>query len=900
MTAGCLPGRHGREYPRVLCSDWLVFETSMRQPAVRQACGSMDPVGKAQPLTAVRPRGEVNLMSRSFSARGCDSSGGRFLACVVAALAVWSTSPGAHAQVDNLAPVLSAAGILGGQLAAYSYDPIADTMYVTAYGNPAVVKVTDVSPPGSQVATPTVYETTLQLYYRNGDPNRGVTSPVQGGILLNPKPIGSHAAYSLALIADGGNTRYPASGTVDPAATKKFYTYNLGVAAIPGDGTDVFTTRVTLADLQSASGAISTSNNLARQFAWSGDGQSIYFTDSSAAYGGLWKLGAVSGSPQRILNEDDTSTEPAVMPSAGGDRIFFSGGGSTGNVGGIDVVTHDGSTTSAREVAVSAATLSDFFEVAGTMPSQRVSSLTAVGDDLSFIFYTNASGTKAESRYPGIYRVDAEGRLSKVVNKTQRAAALGSVNLVLDRLQSRTVPFAGTSGTFQATQLLYREQGINTVAGATAFKPVDFNRDNAVTAADLALLVPQVTVRGQVQTDVTNLVFDMNGNDTIDWKDVQIVEGFLDYVPDPDLAGRIVPALPIQADTDLNGVVDFADFQVMQTNFETTSLAFTQGDFNGDNQVSFPDLQPWINSYGFRSAVVGGGVPMAPFDQVAWDQFLATLTPPTVTLDVATGRQTQFQLGYRTIVIAAAVTKTGTGTLVYDAANTYAGTTSVAAGTLEIAAPAAVATSTLRVSAGATARVAAGTATTVAGLDLSAGGLVDLTTGAMTVTSGLSATDLVAEILEGRGTGSWTGTSGIMSSVAAADVALGIPRAIGWKENGNGSLTFAFAAPGDTNLDWQVDVLDVAYILDGGKFNTGAPGTWSEGDFNYDGLVNVLDAADFLTTGLYDQGSYNLPPDSVVAAGSVAAVPEPSSIVITVGGVIAALGWNRRRRRWCR
>ena len=487
-----------------------------------------------------------------------------------------------------------------------------------------------------------------------------------------------------------------------------------------------------------------------------------------------------------------------------------------------------------------------------------------------------------------------------MVNKTQRAAALGSVNLVLDRLQSRTVPFAGTSGTFQATQLLYREQGINTVAGATAFKPVDFNRDNAVTAADLALLVPQVTVRGQVQTDVTNLVFDMNGNDTIDWKDVQIVEGFLDYVPDPDLAGRIVPALPIQADTDLNGVVDFADFQVMQANFNTTSLAFTQGDFNGDNQVSFPDLQPWINSYGFRSAVVGGGVPMAPFDQVAWDQFLATLTPPTVTLDVATGRQTQFQLGYRTIVIAAAVTKTGTGTLVYDAANTYAGTTSVAAGTLEIAAPVAVATSTLRVSAGATARVAAGTATTVAGLDLSAGGLVDLTTGAMTVTSGLSATDLVAEILEGRGTGSWTGTSGIMSSVAAADVALGIPRAVGWLDNGDGSLTAAYAAPGDTNLDWQVDVLDVAYILAGGKFNTGAPGTWSEGDFNYDGLVNVLDAADFLTTGLYDQGSYNPPPDSLVAAGSVAAVPEPSSIAIAVGGVIAALGWNRRRRRWCR
>ena len=832
-------------------------------------------------------------MSRSFSARACDSSGGRLLTCVVAALAVGSTSPVAHAQVDNLASVLTTSGILGSTLAAYTYDPTTDTMFLTAYGNPAVVKVTDVSVPNSQVATPTVYESTLQLYYRNGDPNRSVTTPAQGGILLNPKPIGSNPAYSLALITDGGNTKFPASSTVDPAATKKLYTYNLGTAAIPGSGTDVFTTRATLANLQVVTGTGSNNNNLARQFAWSGDGQSIYFTDSSIAMGGLWKLGAVSGSPQRILNEDDTSSEPAVMPSASGDRIFFSGGGSTGNVGGIDFITHDGSTTLARQVAVATSKLLDFFEVSATMPSQRVQSLTTVGDDLYFVFYNNSSGTNPLYRFPGIYRQDAAGRLSKVVNKTERESVFpGLLNYrVLDRLQSRQIAYTGTASAFPVTELLYRESLAQTVAGATAFKPVDFNRDNAVTAADLALLVPQVTVRGQVQTDVTNLRFDMNGNDTIDWKDVQIVEGFLDYVADPALAGRIVPALPIQADTDLNGVVDFADFQVMQANFDATSRAFTQGDFNGDNQVSFPDLQPWINSYGFRSAVVGGGVPMAPFDQVAWDQFLATLTSPAITLDVATGRQTQFQLGYRRIVIAAAVTKTGTGTLVYDAANTYVGTTSVAAGTLEIAAPAAVATSTLRVSAGATARVAAGTATTVAGLDLSAGGLVDLTTGAMTVTSGLSAAGLVAEILVGRGDGSWTGASGISSSAVAVEVAEGIPRAIGWLDHGDGAVSFAFSAPGDTNIDGAVDILDAANFLAGGAFDVGTPASWYEGDFSYDGVVDILDAADFFSTGLYDTGSY-LPMASGLA---VAVVPEPAT-ALTAATALALLACCRAAR----
>ena len=813
-------------------------------------------------------------------------------AMVVAACIVFAVAPAARGQVDNLAPVLTTNWFLSSQLAAYTYDPTADTMFVTGYGNPAVVKVTDVSTPASQAALPTVYETTLALYYRDGDPNRGVTSPVQGGILLNPKPIGANQAYSLALIADGGNTRYPASSTVDPAVTKKFYTYNLQVAAIPGNGTDVFTTRATLANLQSVAGSASTSNNLARQFAWSGDGQSIYFNDSSAAFGGLWKLGAVSGSPQRLMAEDDTSSEPAVRTTAGVDQIFLSGGGSTGNGGGIDFVTFNGVTTSARQVAVSAATLSDFFEVTGNMPSQRVQSLTPVGDDLYFIFYTNASSTKPESRYPGVYRYDAEGRLSKVVNKTQRGAALGGVSLVVDRLQSRTIAVTGSSGTFSATQLLYRESGVNTVAGATAFKPVDFNRDNQVTAADLALLVPQVTVRGQVQTDVANLKFDMNGNDTVDWKDVQIVEGFLNYAADPTLAGRIVPTLPIQADANLNGVVDFADFQVMQGNYGTASQGFTQGDYNGDNEVSFPDLQPWINSYGFRSAVVGAGVPMAPFNQAVWNQFLAGLTPQPITLPVSSGRQTQFQAGYRTIVIASSVTKTGTGTLAFDGANTYTGPTVVSAGTLELADPAAIATSTLQVSAGAKTAIAARVMATAGGLDLSAGGLVDVTSGGMTVVSGLSTVDLVGSLVAGRGDGSWNGTSGITSSTAAAEVASTTPRAVGWLDNGDGSMTFAYAAPGDTNLDLSVDILDASNFLSLGKFDAGLLANWLEGDFNYDGTVDILDASDFFSTSLYDAGNYNTGPSMV--SGGVAAVPEPGMAAIAV---VAAIALACRRTR---
>jgi autotransporter-associated beta strand protein len=266
--------------------------------------------------------------------------------------------------------------------------------------------------------------------------------------------------------------------------------------------------------------------------------------------------------------------------------------------------------------------------------------------------------------------------------------------------------------------------------------------------------------------------------------------------------------------------------------------------------------------------------------------------PTVITINVASGTQTQSQAGYPLLAGSTPVVKTGGGALVVDQANTLTGSTSVQQGILRLANPSSLGSSTLAVSAGGTAQVASFLMTTVGGLDLAGGGLVDVTSGFVTVAGGLSATDLVAQILAGRGDGSWTGTSGITSSTAAADIALGASRAVGWLDNGNGSLSFAFAAPGDTNLDWQVNVLDAANLLTAGRFNAGAPATWSQGDFNYDGVVDVLDAADFIATGLYNAGPYN--PAAGIAA-SVAAVPEPS--LPAAGLVAAVLAFTARRRR---
>jgi len=162
------------------------------------------------------------------------------------------------------------------------------------------------------------------------------------------------------------------------------------------------------------------------------------------------------------------------------------------------------------------------------------------------------------------------------------------------------------------------------------------------------------------------------------------------------------------------------------------------------------------------------------------------------------------------------------------------------------------------------------------------GGKVDVGQGLITVAAGLSATDLMTQIIAGRGDGSWNGAAGITSSLIAAEVARGVPRSIGWMENGDGSVSFGYSAPGDTNNDLQVDVLDVANFFAGSKFDTGLPARWTEGDFNYDGFVDMLDAADFFSAGLFDSGAYN-----PAATGNVVAVPEPS--VTLLAAAIACL-----------
>ena len=307
-----------------------------------------------------------------------------------------------------------------------------------------------------------------------------------------------------------------------------------------------------------------------------------------------------------------------------------------------------------------------------------------------------------------------------------------------------------------------------------------------------------------------------------------------------------------------------------------------------------------FNASGTNTITVTAGSPISGAGS------LVKAGPGTVTLvgNASYGGSTQIDAGVLAMAsgsLAGAVNgsgqlvKTGTGTLVLAGAGSLTGSTTIQGGVLGLANGSALGTSAITPLAGGTLAITPYLLATVGGLAPNAGGLTDVGSGLMTVSAGLSAADMVTALLTGRGDGSWNGTSGITSSQAAADIAVSIPRTVGWLDNGDGSVTFAFAAAGDTNLDWSVDILDAANFLAGGKFDSGLPASWNEGDFGYDGFVDILDAADFLSTGLFDAGAYNPPPGS---AGGIAAVPEPAVVpaaLMAVGVVGLAL---RRRRMW--
>ena len=532
-------------------------------------------------------------------------SGKNASAAALAAILVTATSGRAQ---DNLVQFIDEATATNdAALGAWGYDPATDSAYVASFGATGSLRhITNVTSGAPQVAKTMVSEAQWNLYYRDGDPNTSAGAQLPGGLLLNPLTIGSGttsiAPYSRAWIIDG--VRVPASGAINATRSKRLYDYNLQMVMpnpMPGnipkeppfyDGRDVFTTKVTLADMNAAAGQPpdNATSNVSRQFAWSSDGQSVYFVDSSTPLGGVWKANAQSGAISRLYANSELLSEPAVrQASPGTDRIFFRGSVASGNTSsGIDYIDHDGTNTTAPATLISGQAVLDFMETSATNIN-----VTAVAADANGDLYFNVSGGSGTlgTLRRNVLRLDAQGRLSKVLAYNERdlfytGEVGGATNPTanVSKMQPRTATYVGGTGSFSLTQVMYAEQStLNRIGGFWAFKAGDFDRDNDVDQSDVALFKSKLTVRGQQVADALDLKFDLTGNNAVDWKDVKTLQQFYAF---PD------------GDANIDRSVNLSDFNALASNFGQSARLWTHGDFNGDEVVNLIDFNILASHFG--------------------------------------------------------------------------------------------------------------------------------------------------------------------------------------------------------------------------------------------------------------------------------------------------------------
>lgn len=271
---------------------------------------------------------------------------------------------------------------------------------------------------------------------------------------------------------------------------------------------------------------------------------------------------------------------------------------------------------------------------------------------------------------------------------------------------------------------------------------------------------------------------------------------------------------------------------------------------------------------------------LTTFPRVTLDDIRFESFPYGADVTVSAGLMTQGQAGFPSFDNDEPLRKRGEGTLVLDAANLLSGPTEVMQGGVLLAHPSALSRSPISVSDGAVLGVANRVNASIPSLDLGSSALVDISTGSLEIANGFTPDGIKARLLQGRADGTWTGSAGITSSAVVADIGNIVARTVGWKASADGSVTVAYSAPGDTNIDGEVNVFDLVGVNSSGTYGKGNASVWSQGDFDYNGVTNVFDLVLTNGAGVYGRGSY-LP---VAAPSGVSVVPEPCICPLAIAG----------------
>jgi hypothetical protein len=244
------------------------------------------------------------------------------------------------------------------------------------------------------------------------------------------------------------------------------------------------------------------------------------------------------------------------------------------------LVNNAGSTTGPTPV-VTVADLKAFLETAGTPDIRSMTS-----DSSGNLFFLDLTTRN-------MLRLDPQGRLAKVVSKTERDAFyVVTTNNNTLRMQPRTVTLGGGAGSFSLTQVMYEEtSGINAVSGAYNFKTGDFNRDNLVNQTDIAAFKSKLTVKAGPALPAADARYDLNGNGICSFKDLKTLQQFYPF---------------FDGDANIDKVVDTLDFNALAGNFGGAGKVWTQADFNGDEVVDTLDFNFLAANFG-RTAAAGAG-----------------------------------------------------------------------------------------------------------------------------------------------------------------------------------------------------------------------------------------------------------------------------------------------------